>query len=81
MDLNFKKNALLKQTAKSMDKSGVLGNLLIDLSNVYDCLPYELFLAKLSSKSFDKYAIALIESHFSNRYEGVKIVPLFNSYL
>ena len=72
---------LLKNWQKCLDKSGVVGTVLMDLSKAYDCLPHDLLLAKLSAYGFDESAITLIANYLSNRYQRVKIGSTFSSYL
>ena len=71
----------MKNWQKFLDKSGVVGTVLMDLSKAYDCLLYDLLLAKLSAYGFDKSAIALIANYLSNRYQPTKIESTFTSYL
>ena len=66
----------LKNWLKCLDKSGVAGNVLIDLRKAYNFLPHDLLLAKLSAYGFDESAITLIAS-----YQHVKIGSTFSSYL
>ena len=40
---------LLKNCQKCLDKSGVVGTVLMDFSKAYNCLPNELLVAKLSA--------------------------------
>ena len=54
---------LLKNWQKCLDKSGVVGTVLMDLSNAYDCLPHNLLLAKHSDYVFDESAITLIANY------------------
>ena len=74
--LNF-----LKNCQKCLDKSGVVGTVLMDLSKAYDFLPHDLLLAKHSAYGFDESAITLIANYLSNRYQRVKIGSTFSSYL
>ena len=53
----------------------------MDLSKAYDCLPYDLPLAKLSGYGFDESTITLTANYLSNRYQRVKIESTFSSYL
>ena len=57
---------LMKNWQKCLDKSGVVGTVLMDLSKAYDCLPHDLLLAKLSAYGFDESAITLIANYLSN---------------
>ena len=72
---------LLKNWQKCLDKSGVAGTVLMDLSKAYDCLPHDLLLVKLSAYGFDESTITLIANYLSNRYQRVKIESTFSSYL
>ena len=71
----------MKNWQKCLDKSGVVGTVLMDLSKAYDCLPHDLLQAKLSAYGFDESAITLIANYLSNRYQRVKIGSTFSSYL
>ena len=72
---------LLKNRQKCLNKSGVVGTVLMDLSKTYDCLPHDFLLAKLSAYDFDESVITLIAKYLSSRYQRVKIESTFSSYL
>ena len=72
---------LLKNWQKTLDKSGVIGTAVMDLSKAYDCLPHDLLIAKLSGYGFDDSATSLIFDYLSKRYQRVKIGSVFSSYL
>ena len=72
---------LLKNWQKTLDKSGVIGTVLIDLSKAYDCLPHDLLIAKLSAYGFKDSATSLISDYLSERYQRVKTGSVFSSYL
>ena len=72
---------LLQNWQKCLDKSGVVGTVLMDLSKALDCLPNDLLLAKLSAYGVDESTITLIADFLSNRYQRVKIGSTFGSYL
>ena len=72
---------LLKTWQKTLDKSGVIGTVLMELSKAYDCLPHDLLIAKLSAYGFEDSATPLISDYLSKRYQRVKIGSVFSSYL
>ena len=72
---------LLKNWQNFLDKSGVIGTVLMDLSKLYDCLPHDLLIAKLAAHGFEDSASSLISDFFSKRYQQVKIGSVFSSYL
>ena len=53
----------------------------MDLSKAWDCLPYDLLIAKLSAYGFEDSATSLISDYLSKRYQMVKIGSVFSSYL
>ena len=72
---------LLKNWQKTLDKSGVLRTVLMDLSKACDCLQHDLLIAKLSAYGFEDSATSLISDYLSKRYQRVKIGSVFSSYL
>ena len=72
---------LLKNWQKTLDMSGVIGTVLMDLSKTYDCLPHDLLIAKLAAYCFEDSATSLISDYLSKRYQRVKIGSVFSPYL
>ena len=74
---------LLKNWQKTLDKSGVIGTVHMDLSKTYDRLPHDLLIAKLAAYGFENSAtsLILISDYLSKRYQRVKIGSVFSSYL
>ena len=72
---------LLKNWQKTLDKSGVIGTVLMDLSKAYDCLPHDLLIAKLAAYGFEDSATSLISDYLSKRYQRVKLGSVYSSYL
>ena len=72
---------LLKNWKKCLDKSRVVGTVLMDLIKSYNCFPHDLLLVNISAYGFDESAITLIAIYLSNRYHRVKIGSIFSSYL
>ena len=71
---------LLRNWQKTVDKSVVIGTVLMDLSKVYGCLPHDLLIAKLSAYGFEDSATSLISDYLSKRYQRLKIGSAFSSY-
>ena len=63
-----------------MDYGGVFGALLTDLSKAFDCIPHDLFIAKLEAYGFQIDALKLIYDYLSNRKQRVKINETFSSW-
>ena len=72
---------LLYKWQKCLDKSGIVGTLLMDLSKAYDCLPHDLIIAKLEAYGFDKNSLKLILSYLTNRKQRVKNGSFFSTWL
>ena len=72
---------LLKSRQKALDKSGVIGTVLMGLSKAYDCVPHYLLIAKLSAYGFEDSATPLVSDYLSKRYQPVKIGSVFSFYL
>ena len=53
----------------------------MDLNKAYDCLLYDLFIAKLSAYDFGKTALFIINDYLTNRLQRLKIGSTFSSYL
>ena len=64
---------LLQKWQKCLDRGGVVGTILMDLSKAYDCLPHELIIAKLEAYGFGEMSLRLIYSYLSNRRMRVKV--------
>ena len=72
---------LLKNLQKTLDKFGIIGTVLMDLSKSYDCLSQDLFIVKLVAYGFEHSATSLISDYLSKRYQRIKIGSVFSSFL
>jgi hypothetical protein len=72
---------LIEKWRKCLDKKGIIGVILMDLSKAYDCLPTELLIAKLAAYNFDKTALKMLLSYLSSRKQRVKVGSSFSSWL
>ena len=59
-----------------LDKSGVVGAILMDLSKTFNCLPNDLIIAKLHA-----YSLRLIRSYLSNQHQRIKLDSVFSSWI
>lgn len=69
-------NALLYMTEswrEALDNKMFVGAVLMDLSKAFDCLPPDLFIAKLSAYKVTDNACKLIASYLTNRKQRIKI--------
>ena len=66
--------ALIEKWKSATDKGKSFGALLTDLSKAFDCLPYELIIAKLHAYGFSLAALRLARIYLSNRKQRTKIM-------
>ena len=64
---------LLQSWQEELDKGGLVGTVLIDLSKAYDCVLHELLIAKLEINVVCKAALNLISNYISHRKQRTKI--------
>ena len=57
---------------KSLDSSGIVGTVLMDLSKAYECIPHDLLIAKLEAYGFHEKSLRLIYSYITNRKQRAK---------
>ena len=65
---------------KSLNKNGVSGALLSDLSKTFDCLLHDLLIAKLAAYGLDYESLTLIQSYLSNRQQRTKVNNTYSTY-
>ena len=64
---------LLEDWSNKLDNNNVLGAILTDLSEAFDCIPHDLLLTKLDAYGFNRDTVAYIYSYFKNRKLCVRI--------
>ena len=64
---------LIENCRKFLDKRGFAGLLLTDLSKAFDCIDYELLIAKLHAYGFNIKSLEFIHSYLYDRIQRVKI--------
>ena len=53
----------------------------MDLSKAYDCIPYDLLLAKLQAYGTDEKSLDLLQSYLFGRKQRVKLNSKYSSYV
>ena len=71
---------MTKKWSKCLDKAGISGATLTDLSKSFHCILHDLLIAKLAACSFDYQSLRVRESFFSNRQQRTKINNVFSHY-
>ena len=71
---------LIEKWRAFLDKKGIIGAILMDLSKAYDCLPTELLIAKLEAYGFGNNSLKLMHSYLTNRCQRVKIGSAFSTW-
>ena len=72
--------ALLEKWRESIDRGSEFGILLTDLSKAFDCLPHDLFVAKLSAYGFDNKALCFTYDYLKNRKQRTKISGIYSCW-
>ena len=76
-------NTLLAMTEnwrKFLDKRGISGAILADLSKAFDCILHDLLIAKLAAYGLDCQSLKIIDSFLFNRQQRTKINNAFSRY-
>ena len=65
---------------KKLDKDGVSGALLTDLSKTFDCQLHDLLIVKLAAYGFDYKYLTLIQIYLLNRQQITKVNNTYSTY-
>ena len=71
----------LKNGQKCLDKDGVNGQLLTDLSKAFDYLLHDLLIAKLAAYGFDYELLTLMQSYLWIENKELKLIILTARFL
>ena len=58
---------LLEEWRKCLNNNYVVDGVLMDLSKAFDCVPYDLLIAKLETYGINENLLAYLRSYFSSR--------------
>ena len=72
---------MIEKAKKFLDKGGIFGALLTDLSKAFDYMTHDLLSAKLNELNFDMNALNLIFAYLTGRKQRVKINSSFSTCL
>jgi hypothetical protein len=72
---------LLQNWQKCLDKSGVVGTVLMDLSKAYDCISPSLLIAKLAAYGLDTDSLRLLYNYLTQRKHRVRIGSRLSDWL
>ena len=72
---------MIEKMKISLDNKQFCAAILTDLSKAFDCIPYDLLIAKLNAYGFDQEALKLIHSYLYDRSQKVKVGSSFSKEL
>ena len=72
---------LVEDWKQALDNNMYVGAILMDLSKAFDCLTYDLLLAKLQAYGVSKHSCNLLASYLSNRHQRVKLGDHISSWM
>ena len=71
---------MVEKWKEALDKGGLGGALLTDLSKVFDCIRYGLLIAKLAAYEFDSHSLSFVFSYLNERKQRTKIHDSYSPY-
>ena len=69
---------MIEKMKISRDNKQFCAAILTDLSKAFDCIPYDLLIAKFNAYGFDQVALKLIHSYLCDRSQRVKMGSSFS---
>ena len=64
---------MVEEWEENLDNNFIVGEVLIDLSKAFDCIPLDLLIAKLSVYGLNSDSLCYIYSHLKNRKQCAQI--------
>ena len=75
---NFIAAYRIENCKKHLDNKKIVGTVLMDLSNAFDCIPHDLLIANLLAYGFIKKALTFLYFYLKRRKQRVKINHLLS---
>ena len=72
---------LVELCKQCLDDKGVKGTVLTDLLKAYDCLPYDLLVARLRVYGLSLSRLQMIYNYLTSRKQRLKIMSTYSSWL
>ena len=72
--------AMIERLKKCLDKRGIYGAVLMDLSKAFETINHELLIAKLDAYGFSVSALQIVLSYLSDRWQRTKVNTSFSSW-
>ena len=71
---------MIEKWKKALDRGGVAGGVLMDLSKAFDTINHELLIAKMEAYGFHKDSLEIMLSYLSGRKQRTKISSEYSSW-
>ena len=71
---------MVEKWKEALDKGGLGGALLTDLSKAFDCIKHDLLIAKLAAYGFDSHSLSFVFSYLNERKQRTKIHNSYSPY-
>ena len=72
---------LIETMRKTLDRKGLPGVILMDLSKAFDCMPHDLQIAKSKAYGFGLQGLRLIANYLSDRKQRVKVGSTYSYHI
>ena len=71
---------IVEKLKETLDKDGLGGALLTDLSKAFDWIKHDILRAKLAAYGFDSYSLSFVFSYLNERKQRTKIHTSYSPY-